>query len=350
MAITLANLLDQIEIRQAVLNKDQLKAHLAQQISGINNLANATADQISFLADNRHKNALMHTQAGMTLITPENQKDVPDHSLAILVKSPYLAYASISQLFEANRLPSDPSDSPTPQIHPTAQIASTAQIAQGVKIGAFCIIGENVQIGQNTQINSHVAIKDHAKIGEHCLIDTHAMVGSACQIGDHVRIHAHASIGSDGFGFAPIFQSQSPQWERIAQLGKVIIGNHVRIGTQTCIDRGAIHDTIIEDDVIIDNLVQIAHNVHIGQGTAIAAKTGIAGSTKIGKHCMIGGAVGIGGHLHITDNVTLTGMAMVTKSIQEAGIYSSGIPAMPSKKWRKTIIDLRNLNKESKKE
>ena len=154
------------------------------------------------------------------------------------------------------------------------------------------------------------------------------------------------SIGSEGFGFAPTSDPSVKGWERTAQLGRVVIGDHVRIGSQTCIDRGAIDDTVIGNHVIIDNLVQVAHNVCIGDGTAIAAHTGIAGSTTIGKRCIIGGAVGITGHINITDDVILSGMSMVTKSINTAGSYSSGTAAMPTANWRRAAVRFRQLGRD----
>ena len=154
-----------------------------------------------------------------------------------------------------------------------------------------------------------------------------------------MRIHANTVIGSEGFGFAP-YQGK---WHRIAQLGSVIIGNDVRIGSNCSVDRGALNDTILEDGVIIDNLVQIAHNVKLGAHTAIAAKTAVAGSVTIGKNCIIGGGSAISGHLNISDNVTITGMSMVTNNISEAGKYSSGIGLFENQKRQRTVVRLRQL-------
>lgn len=160
-----------------------------------------------------------------------------------------------------------------------------------------------------------------------------------CVIGEQVRIHANTVIGGDGFGFAP-YQGG---WYRIAQLGRVVIHDDVRIGANCSIDRGALDDTVLCKGVIIDNLVQIAHNVVIGDNTAVAAKVGIAGSTTIGKNCIIGGAVGIAGHLDICDQVQLTGMSMVTRSINKPGVYSSGTGISENNQWKRMIIGLRQL-------
>jgi UDP-3-O-[3-hydroxymyristoyl] glucosamine N-acyltransferase len=163
-------------------------------------------------------------------------------------------------------------------------------------------------------------------------------------IGDQVVIHSGTVIGADGFGFAPDFAGEGGGWCKIHQLGGVVIGNRVEIGANTCIDRGALDDTVIEDGVIIDNLVQIAHNVKIGRNTAIAACTGIAGSTEIGQHCTIAGAVGIVGHLKIADRVHITAKSLVTGSIREAGSYSSGTALAPTAAWRRNAVRFSQLD------
>lgn len=334
--ITIEQLISQIEQRQPVMNKMTLSNEQLQvQLNSIGSLASANESQLGFLADPNYIAHLANSQAGTVLVTAQFCAQVPKHSVALVVASPYLAYASASQLFEPKVA--------TTTIHPTASIAASADIASGVTIGAFCVIGEQVKIGTGSCLKAHVVIEANSHIGDYCLFEPQVVVGHDCIIGSHVRLHAGAIIGSEGFGFAPSNDPSISGWERIAQLGRVIIGDHVRIGSNTCVDRGAIDDTIIGNHVIIDNLVQIAHNVHIGDGTAIAANTGIAGSTIIGKRCIIGGAVGITGHTNITDDVTLSGMTMVTKSISVAGSYSSGTAAMPTAKWRRAAVRFRQL-------
>lgn len=334
--ITIEQLITQIEQRQPVLNKSELSAEqLRTRLAGVGSLTDADCMQMSFLADPHYISSLPSSQAAAVLVTAPYREQVPATSIALVVATPYLAYASGSQLFVP--------DSPTGCIHPTAVVAATAIIAEEVSIGPYCVIGEYVQIGARSRMDAHVVIEAHANIGTDALIKSHVTIAHDCVIGDHVRLHAGVSIGAEGFGFAPTRDPSSSGWVRIAQLGRVIIGDHVRIGTHTCVDRGAIDDTVIGNHVIIDNLVQIAHNVRIGDGTAIAAKTGIAGSTIIGKRCIIGGAVGINGHIEIADDVTLSGMTMVTKSIKTAGSYSSGTAAMPTAKWRRAAVRFRQL-------
>lgn len=334
--ITIEQLILQIEQRQPVLNKAELSAaQLCRSLDGVGSLTDAKSTQLSFLANPNYIASLEDSQAAVVLVTQQYCERVPSTSVALVVATPYLAYASGSQLFVRHLSNTG--------IHPTAVIADSAVIGDGVQIGPYCVIGDYVQIGARSCLDAHVVIEAHTHIGTDSVFKSQVVVGHDCIIGDHVRLHAGVSVGAEGFGFAPTQDPSTSGWERIAQLGRVIIGNHVRIGSHTCIDRGAIDDTVIGDHVIIDNLVQVAHNVHIGAGTAIAANTGIAGSTTIGKRCIIGGAVGINGHIEITDDVILSGMTMVTKSIKTSGSYSSGTAAMPTAKWRRAAVRFRQL-------
>lgn len=337
--ITIEQLITRIEQRQPVLNKAELGAeqyHLS--LEGIGNLTSATDQQLSFLSNAHYLSSLASTQAAAVLVTAEHRNQVPKDTIALIVANPYLAYASASQLFARMSL--------FKGIHPSAVIAENAVIGSQVTVGPFCMIGEGVQIGDRSVLDAHVIIEANSSIGTDCVLKSQVVIGHDCIVGHHVRLHAGVSIGSEGFGFAPTSDPSVTGWERIAQLGRVVIGNHVRIGSQTCIDRGAIDDTVIGNHVIIDNLVQVAHNVRIGDGTAIAAQTGIAGSTTIGKRCIIGGAVGITGHIDIADDVTLSGMSMVTKSITKAGSYSSGTVAMPTANWRRAAVRFRQLGRD----
>ena len=337
--ITIEQLITRIEQRQPVLNKDDLSAEqLCLKLEGIGNLTTANSQQLSFLANPHYLPSLATSQAGAVLTTSEHQGKVTQDTVALIVAAPYLAYASASQLFARTSL--------FKGIHPSAVIAENAVIGNQVTVGPFCMIGEGVQIGDRSVLDAHVVIEANSSIGTDCVLKSQVVIGHDCVLGNRVRLHAGVSIGSEGFGFAPTSNPSVTGWERIAQLGRVVIGDDVRIGSQTCIDRGAIDDTVIGNHVIIDNLVQVAHNVRIGDGTAIAAQTGIAGSTTIGKRCIIGGAVGITGHIEIADDVTLSGMTMVTKSITKAGSYSSGTAAMPTANWRRAAVRFRQLGRD----
>lgn len=344
--VSLADIISVIETRQPVLNHNDLdETQLQTQLLGIASLTAADETELSFLSDKAYASALPETRAAVVLVTNDNVDQVPNSSIAIVVNLPYVAYASVTHLFEGGNERNSDSKSQQAYVHPTAQVAESAVLEDQVYIGPFCVVGEQVRIGSGTKLQSQIHIEQEVVIGKNCLLYPHSFIGHRCQLGDEVRIHAGASIGSEGFGFAPMPNTATEGWERIVQLGRVIIGNRVRVGSQSCIDRGAIEDTVIEDNVIIDNLVQIGHNVKIGAGTAIAGKVGIAGSAIIGKRCMIGGGVGIAGHLQICDGVVLTGMTMVSKSIKKPGVYSSGVSSMPAMDWRRAMVKLRSMGK-----
>ena len=336
--ITIEHIITQIEQRQPIINKATLTdEELHQPFSGVGSLTTADKQQLSFLADPHYISSLSSSHVGAVLVTENYQDQVPASAVALVVSNPYLAYASASQLFARGALSSG--------IHPSAIISESAVIGDQVNIGPFCVIGDYVQIGARSSLDTHVVVEANTEVGTDCIIKSQVVIGHDCIIGNHARLHAGASIGAEGFGFAPANDPSVSGWERIAQLGRVVIGDHVRIGSHTCIDRGAIDDTVIGNHVIIDNLVQIAHNVHVGDGTAIASQTGVAGSTTIGKRCIIGGAVGITGHIKITDDVVLSGMTMVTKSIKTAGSYSSGTAAMPTAQWRRAAVRFRQMGR-----
>lgn len=315
----------------AHLVKGELIGAKDKQLCGLASLETATSAHIAFLSNEKYLSVAQESKAGVLITTAEYQKKLTAHVNFLIVDNPYLAFAQLTHIFEIKKQAFGIES--TAKIHPSAIISETAYI------GHYVVIGENCMIGDHTYIESHVKIDDRVEIGKFGFIDSHVTITGSSKIGDYVRIHANTVIGSEGFGFAPY----QKKWHRIAQLGSVIIGNHVRIGSNTSIDRGALDNTILENGVIIDNLVQIAHNVRIGENTAIAAKTGIAGSADIGKNCVIAGACGIVGHLKIVDNVTLTGMSMVTNNILEAGTYSSGTGLFENSHWRRTIVRLRQL-------
>lgn len=312
---------------------ERIQALLQETIAGIATLDTADDSSISFLANKKYAKDLKSTQAKAVIIQQNMLADCP--VAALVVPDAYVGFAKVSQLFAYKT--QTIGVAATAIVHETASVAADVTIADHVVIGAYCRIAAGVSIAANT------VIEDHVCIGEHSRIAANVTIGHHTQIGSHVHIHSQASIGSDGFGYAPHQTDAGFAWEKIAQLGKVVIGDKVRIGANTCIDRGALGDTIIGNGVIIDNLVQIAHNVQIGDHTAIAACTGISGSTKIGKHCVLAGGVGVAGHIQIVDNVTITGRTVVTGSINQAGSYSSGTSMMPTNTWRRAAVNFKKL-------
>jgi len=333
---TLAEIAERLNAELVVKNKtDNASANV--KVTSLATLANAKVGQIAFLANNKYATQLAVTQASAVIIAPEmlSECQVP----ALVMDNPYMGYALLANLLDT-----------TPKtacgVHPSAvfsdnvtlgdnvSVGANAVIESGVtlgdnvSIGAGCFIGKNVHIGQNTQLWSNISIYHEVKIGKSCLIQ------------------ANTVIGSDGFGYAPLNEGATGQskWHKIPQLGRVIIGDHVEIGASTTIDRGALEDTVIHNGVILDNQIQIAHNVIVGENTAIAGCSVIAGSSSIGKNCTIAGLVGINGHIDIVDNTIFTGMSMVTKSITQAGVYSSGMPVELNHKWHKTNARIKRLD------
>lgn len=306
-----------------------------QVIYGVNTLKSATSHHVSFLANERYRSQLHATQAAAVIVHPDLAAEVP--SVALLSNNPYRSFALATQLFDAR-------PKVIVGVHPSAVVADSAQLADGVRIGANAVIGEHVILGTNTEVGAGCAIGAGTQVGSDCCLHANVTLYHDIIIGNAVIIHSGAVIGADGFGFAP-YQGR---WEKIAQLGRVRIGNHVEIGANTCIDRGALDDTVIADYVILDNLIQIAHNVHLGESCAMAALSGIAGSTTVGKGCTVAGSGGVAGHLTLVDGVHVGPKAVISKSITEAGAYASGTAQMPMNEWRRSATRFRQLDSMAK--
>lgn len=301
------------------------------EIRALATLQTATAHQLSFIANPAYQKYLSQTQAGALIMRPDLANAYTGHKL--LVANPYLAYARATSLFANLPLQQE-------AIHPSAVIGEGCVLGSAVSIGANCVLGRGVHLGDGVSIGPGAVIGDDCRIGQGTRLAANVTLYHGVILGAQCLLHAGAVIGADGFGFAP-----SPDgWVKIHQLGTVIIGDRVEIGASSCIDRGALDDTRIDDGVIIDNLVQIAHNVRIGKNTAIAGHTAIAGSTSIGANCTIAGAVGIVGHLQICDGVHITAMTLVTHSIDQPGSYSSGTPLSQTRDWRKNAARFRQLD------
>ncbi|MFZ7343283.1 UDP-3-O-(3-hydroxymyristoyl)glucosamine N-acyltransferase [Avibacterium volantium] len=309
-------------------------------IDSIAPLDKAQSNQLTFISNIKFRDLLAQSQAGILVVSENDVEFCSPESNLLIVKDPYVAYAVLAQYMDS-----------TPKaaagIAPSAVISATAKLGENVSIGANAVIEDEVELGDNVIIGAGCFIGKGAKIGANTQLWANVNIYHQVQIGEHCLIQSGAVIGSDGFGYA----NDKGRWIKIPQTGTVIIGNHVEIGACTCIDRGALDATVIEDNVIIDNLCQIAHNVHIGTGTAVAGGVIMAGSLKVGRYCLIGGASVINGHMEIADKVTVTGMGMVMRPITEPGVYSSGIPLQPNKEWRKTAaltLDIDKMNKRLK--
>jgi UDP-3-O-[3-hydroxymyristoyl] glucosamine N-acyltransferase len=252
---------------------------------------------------------------------------------ALVVENPYLVYAKISSLLY-------PPEKHQPGIHTSAVIDKTATLHESVSVGANCVVGAGSAIAAGTRVGPGSIIGDNVTIGESCHFVASVTICSDSVIGNRTILHPGVVIGSDGFGLA----SDGGKWVKIQQIGRAVLGDDVEIGSNTCIDCGAIGDTIIEEGVKLDNLIQVGHNVHIGAHTAIASGAAIAGSARIGKHCTIGGKTGIVGHIEIADNVHVTAMSLVSHSIKEVGNYSSGTPLQTNANWRRSSVRFKQLD------
>ncbi len=301
-------------------------------IDGVCALQPGRAGALTFLADPRYAAQLETTTAAAVLLSARDRSRFAGP--ALIAKDPALAFARVAELFDSSR-------EFTAGVHAAATVAAGARLGAGVGIGPHAVVEEGVEIGDGSWIGPGCVIRRDARIGAHSRLEANIYVGERCELGSRTSVLAGAVIGSRGFGLA-----RAPDgWIEVPQLGKVVIGDDVEIGANTCIDRGALDDTVIENGVKLDNMVQIAHNCRIGAHTAIAACVGMAGSTTIGQRCMIAGACGIGGHLKIADDVVILGFTMVTKSLTKPGVYGSGLPVLPARDWRKQVARVHRLKR-----
>ncbi len=287
-------------------------------IKGLAALETATDKQLSFLSNPRYQQQLAASRAACVIVGPGSRDAALARGDCIIADQPYLYFARVTQLWKG-RLGADPG----PAVHPSAVIDPDAVIDPTARIGALCVVERGARIGAGT------IVKGRVSIGENCVL------------GDRCIVHPGVVIGADGFGFAP----DDGRWEKIEQLGAVRIGDDVEIGANTCIDRGALNDTVIEDGVKLDNLIQIAHNVRIGKHTAMAGCAAVAGSATIGAYCTIGGRAGILGHLTIADHVHISATSLVTRSILKPGHYSGIFPIDDNASWEKNAATLKQLYK-----
>ena len=281
-------------------------------------LDTAQADALSFLSNPKYQSQLATTQAGCVIVSPAVAETAKVNAALIVADNPYHYFARLTQVWRQHTRVSD-----EPLVHPSAVIHPQAHVDVSARIGPLCVVERGAYIGANTWLKSGVTVGEDCRIGERCIV------------------HAGVVIGADGFGFA-LFEGR---WEKIEQLGSVRIGNDVEIGANTCIDRGALDDTIIEDGVKLDNLVQIGHNVHVGANTAMAGCAGVAGSARIGANCTVGGGAIVLGHLELADGVHISAASVVMRSIRQSGQYSGVFPIDDNASWEKNAATLRQLHR-----
>jgi UDP-3-O-[3-hydroxymyristoyl] glucosamine N-acyltransferase len=291
------------------------------RIARIATLEGATPDAISFLANPKYRTQLATTRAGCVIVAPGMRDEAAARGAAIVTADPYLYYARLTQWW-ARIMRARPAAG----IHPSAVVDPGAQIAPDAVIGALCVIGADVRIGAGTRLAARVTVYDGCSVGARCIV------------------HSGVVIGADGFGFAPVKADGGLRYEKIEQLGGVRIGDDVEIGANTCIDRGALDDTVIEDGVKLDNLIQVGHNVRIGANSAMAGCVGIAGSAVIGQRCTVGGGAIVLGHLTLADDVHISAASVVMRSIRQPGQYSGVFPIDDNAAWEKNAATLRQLH------
>jgi UDP-3-O-[3-hydroxymyristoyl] glucosamine N-acyltransferase len=301
-------------------------------IKGVATIQSAQTGQITFLMNPLYKKFLKDTQASAVILSAEDAEACPVN--AIISRDPYYTYARIAHYFASK-------PETMKGIHASTIVGEQCDVHTSASIGPHCVIGMGVKIAAGVSIGPGCIIGDYVEIGESTCLDAKVIIYTQVRLGKRVNVASGVVIGSDGFGLA----KHKGVWQKVPQLGRVIIEDDVDIGANCAIDRGAIDDTIIEKGVKLDNLIQVGHNVRIGANTAIAGCVGIAGSAVIGKNCLIGGGAGIAGHITIADNVMITGMTAVTKSIREPGVYSSGVGGVVTNlEWRKHSARLHRLD------
>ena len=304
-------------------------------VTRIGSLANADEHSITFLAQARYRRQLEESRAGCVIVAPADRELALSRHSAIVCPDPYLAYARLTRWWaQAIRI------EPPRGCHPSAVVAPSARVHPSASVGALCVVGEEAEIGAGAVLGPQAVVGDRARVGAQTRLGARAVLADGCNLGARCIVHPGAVIGADGFGFAP----HAGGWEKIEQLGAVRIGDDCEIGANSCIDRGALEDTVLEHGVKLDNLVQIGHNVHVGAHTAMAGCVGVAGSARIGARCSIGGGAIVLGHLELVDGVQVSAATVVTRSIRQPGLYSGVFPFDDNASWEKNAATLRHLH------
>lgn len=305
------------------------------RIERIEPLESATPQGISFLSNPRYQSQLAASKAACVIVAPAMREAAAARGAALVVADPYLTYARLTQWWAARAR-----GNPEPGVHASAVVHPTANVSRSASIGAFAVIEAHAVVDDGAVIGAHGYVGAAAQVGAGTRLAARVTLHAGCRMGQRGIVHSGVVIGADGFGFAPTPEG----WVKIEQLGAVRIGDDVEIGANTCIDRGALADTVIGNGVKLDNLIQIAHNVRIGDHTVMAGCVGVAGSAVIGSRCGIGGAAMILGHLSIADGVQISVGSVVMRSILQAGHYSGVFPIDDNSAWEKNAATLRHLH------
>ncbi|MEJ8847394.1 UDP-3-O-(3-hydroxymyristoyl)glucosamine N-acyltransferase [Variovorax rhizosphaerae] len=296
----------------------ELQGDADLEIARLAPLQSASADSLSFLSNPKLVKELASCGAGCVIVSPAMREPAAARGAFIVTPDPYLYFARLTQLWKRAHAKTDTQ----PRIHPSAVVDPEAVVDPTARIGPLCVVERGARIGAETVLKSSVIVSEDCQVGARCLL------------------HPGVVIGADGFGLAP----ERGTWVKIEQLGAVRIGDDVEIGANTCIDRGALEDTVIEDGVKLDNLIQVGHNVRIGKHTAMAGCSAVAGSAVIGPHCTVGGAGMVLGHLTLAEGVHISAASLVTRSILKPGQYTGVFPIDDNAAWEKNAATLRQLH------
>ena len=315
--------------------KGSIEGNPDASVSDISKIEEGKPGTLSFLANPKYEKYIYDTQSSIVIVNADFKPTKEISATLVRVENAYESFAALLRLYEQSK----PKKS---GISKMAAISDSAILGKELYVGDFTVISENATIGDGVQLYPQVYVGDHVKIGEGTILHPGVKVYDGCVIGANCVIHAGAVIGADGFGFAP---NEENNYEKIPQVGKVIIEDHVEIGANTTVDRATMGATILRKGVKLDNLVMIAHNVEVDENTVIAAQSGISGSTKVGKNCMFGGQVGLIGHIKIANGVKIAAQSGITKDIKEEGIVIQGSPAFEFGPYQRSYLLFRNLPK-----
>jgi UDP-3-O-[3-hydroxymyristoyl] glucosamine N-acyltransferase len=300
-------------------------------VSNLSKIEEGKTGTLSFLANLQYQKYIYETEASIVIVGNDFKAERTINATLIRVEEPYTSFAKLLEAYDSFQHQKS-------GVHPRAVVSDTASIGENVYLGAGVVIEEGGKVGDNTKIYANCVIGENCSIGENCLIFSTVTIYPNCQIGNGVTLHSGVIIGADGFGFTP----KGSGYDKVAQIGNVIIEDDVEIGANTAIDRATLGSTIIRSGVKLDNLIQVAHNVEIGKNTVIAALTGIAGSSKIGENCMIGGQVGISGHVKIGNSVKIAAQSGIANDIPDNSILQ-GSPAFKVSDYQKSYVYFRKL-------
>jgi UDP-3-O-[3-hydroxymyristoyl] glucosamine N-acyltransferase len=305
------------------------------EVSTLSKIEEGVDGSLTFLSNPKYVNFIYSTLASVTIVNKNFVAEAPLSTTLIKVDDAYGAFAKVLTFYAQAKNDSKKG------IEQPVFMSEDVKFGTDLYVGSFTYIGKNVTLGANVKIYPNCYIGDNVTIGDNMLMHSGVRVSSETVIGNNCNLHSGVIIGSDGFGFAP---NADGSYDKIPQIGNVIIEDNVEIGAATTIDRATMGSTIIRKGVKLDNQIQIAHNVEIGEHTVIAAQTGIAGSTKIGKHCTIGGQVGIVGHIVIGNNVRIQAQSGIQKNLKDDEIVQ-GTPAFSYNDFNKSFVHFRNLPK-----